>query len=145
MDGITGCVTTHPLADWAAFDAYLPPDPERTDGLVPVDWKEVAANMRAAKGCGDLGQASLRHGHTFMQLCDIRGYENLLLDMADGEPRLARLVDMLEGFNLALVHRYVQAGAEWLSYPEDLGMQAGPMISPGLFRKYIKPIYQRLI
>ena len=30
-------------------------------------------------------------------------------------------------------------------YPEDLGMQIGPMISPNLFRQYIKPSYQRLM
>jgi uroporphyrinogen decarboxylase len=145
MDGITGCVTTHPLADWAAFESYRLPDPERTDGLVPIDWKEVAGEMRAAKGRGEVAQASLRHGHTFMQLCDLRGYENLLFDMADGEPRLASLIDRLETFNLALVRRYIEAGAEWLSYPEDLGMQTGPMLSPQLFREYIKPTYQRLI
>jgi uroporphyrinogen decarboxylase len=145
LDGITGCVTTHPLEDWAAFDTYVPPDPERTDGLIPVDWEEVADDMRAARGRGEVAQASLRHGHTFMQLCDIRGYENLLLDMVDDEPLLARLIDMLELFNLGLVRRYLEAGAEWLSYPEDLGMQSGPMISPDLFRKYIKPTYQRLI
>ena len=144
-DGITGSVVEHPLADWAAFDAYAPPDPELTDGLVPVDWKRVAGKLREAKACGDLAVASLRHGHTFMQLCDIRGYVNLLLDMADGVPRLARLIEMLEAFNLALVNRYVAAGAEWMSFPEDLGMQSGPMVSPELFRAYVKPSYQRLI
>jgi hypothetical protein len=144
-DGITGCVTEHPLADWAAFDACAPPDPELTDGLVPVDWSRVADKLRAAKACGELAVASLRHGHTFMQLCDIRGYVNLLFDMADGEPRLARRSEMLEAFNLELVKRYVAAGAEWMSYPEDLGMQSGPMVSPDYFRAYVKPSYQRLI
>ena len=32
-----------------------------------------------------------------------------------------------------------------MSYPEDLGMQIGPMLSPDAFRKYIKPSYQRLM
>ncbi|MCA9443163.1 MAG: hypothetical protein KC964_20355, partial [Candidatus Omnitrophica bacterium] len=30
-------------------------------------------------------------------------------------------------------------------YPEDLGMQVGPMISPRFLKTYIKPCYQRLI
>ena len=52
---------------------------------------------------------------------------------------------MLEEFNLALVERYLAAGAEWMAYPEDLGMQVGPMLSPQHFRKYIQPSYQRLM
>lgn len=32
-----------------------------------------------------------------------------------------------------------------MGYAEDLGMQNGPMISPDHFRKFIKPIYKRLM
>ncbi len=144
-DGITGIVIEHPLADWAALATYRAPDPEHTDGLVPIDWAAVAAAMQAEKARGRLAQATLRHGHTFLQLCDLRGYRALMYDMADDEPRLWRLVAMLEEFNLAIVERFIAAGAEWLSYPDDLGMQTGPMISPAHFRRYIAPSYRRLM
>ncbi|MEI6578050.1 MAG: uroporphyrinogen decarboxylase family protein, partial [Eubacteriales bacterium] len=36
-------------------------------------------------------------------------------------------------------------GYDMIGYPEDLGMQVGPMISPELLRKYLKPSYQRLM
>ena len=65
--------------------------------------------------------------------------------MADGDPRLDRLIAMVENFNAAIVQRYIESGAEWMSYAEDLGMQTGPMISPAHFRHYIKPVYKRLI
>ena len=32
-----------------------------------------------------------------------------------------------------------------MEYPEDLGMQVGPMLSPEHFRKYIKPSYTKLM
>ena len=32
-----------------------------------------------------------------------------------------------------------------MSFPEDLGMQVGPMLSPNDFRKFIKPVYQKLM
>lgn len=144
-DGITGTVIEHPLADWAAFEGYRTPDPDRTDGLGPIDWAQVAREIREARAQGKLLQTGLRHGHTFLQLCDIRGYQALVFDMADDEPRLRRLLAMLEDFNLALVERYLAAGAEWMSYPEDLGMQVGPMLSPKHFRKYIQPSYRRLM
>jgi uroporphyrinogen decarboxylase len=144
-DGITGSVTQHPLADWSRLEMYAPPDPDRTDGLVPVDWGQTARDLAAAKQHGEIESAGLRHGHTFMRLCDLRGYEKLMFDMADGEPRLGRLVDMVETFNLAVVRRLLGAGAEWMSYPEDLGMQQGPMIPPDLFRTHILPSYRRLM
>jgi uroporphyrinogen decarboxylase len=144
-DGITGTVTHHPLADWAAFDTFQPPDPEKTDGLILTNWNEIAEEIRQKKEKSELIQAGLRHGHTFLQLCDIRGYQSLLYDMADDEPRLHQLIQILEDFNLALVKKYIQLGAEWMSYPEDLGMQMGPMLSPKQFREYIKPSYERLM
>ncbi len=144
-DGITGTVTRHPLADWADFERYLPPDPNVVSGLGPIDWKQVATNLQQARGEGRLAAASLPHGHTFLLLQSLRGYENLIYDMADDEPRLRDLIHMVESFNLALIRRYVDLGAEWIGYPEDLGMQNGPMISPAHFRRYIKPVYQRLM
>jgi uroporphyrinogen decarboxylase len=144
-DGITGTVTRHPLADWDDFEHYLPPDPDVVSGLGPIDWEQVATNMRRARKEGRLAAASLPHGHTFLLLQSLRGYENLIYDMADDEPRLHDLIHMVGSFNLALVRRYVDLGAEWIGYPEDLGMQVGPMISPAHFRRYIKPVYQRLM
>jgi len=144
-DGITGTVTGHPLADWAAFETYRPPDPRRLSGLGPIDWDQVAEDLHAARREGCLAAAGLPHGHTFLLLQSLRGYENLTYDMADGEPRLWALIEMVEAFNLYCVRRYIELGAEWISYPEDLGMQRGPMISPAHFRRYIQPSYRRLM
>lgn len=144
-DGIVGTVTKHPLESWDNFDGYTAPDASKDFRLGPADWERIAAEPREAKGIGRLANDSLQHGHTFQTLTDIRGYENLLLDMADDEPRLYKLIEMVERFNLAIVSRYIELGAEWFSFPEDLGMQSGPMLSPQQFRKYIKPSYQRLM
>jgi uroporphyrinogen decarboxylase len=145
QDGITGTVTGHPLADWANFAEYTPPDPATRTGLGPVDWDRVAKDLRQAREERRLAAAGLQHGHTFLRLLDLRGYENLLYDMADDEPRLWKLIERIEAFNLFCVRRYVELGAEWISYPEDLGMQRGPMLSQAHFRRYIKPTYQRLM
>ncbi len=145
LDGITGTVTGHPLADWAAFEGYQAPDPEVSDGLGPIDWREAAARIARSRAGGELAMCGLRHGHTYLQLCDLRGYQALTFDMADGEPRLLHLIGLLEEFNAAIIRRYLALGAEWLSYPEDLGMQNGPMLSPRHFRQYIRPSYQRLM
>jgi uroporphyrinogen decarboxylase len=144
-DGITGLVTRHPLADWSAFEYYIPPDPLFRMGVGRADWAETRAGLCRAVARGEPAIGGLRHGHTFLQLCDIRGYENLIYDMADGEPRLRRLISMVEDFNAQIVRCYLDAGAEIITYPEDLGMQTGPMLSPADFREYIEPSYGRLM
>lgn len=65
--------------------------------------------------------------------------------MTDEEPRLFRLIESVESFNLYIVKKYIDLGADIITYAEDLGMQVGPMLSPEHFRTYIKPTYQRLM
>ena len=145
-DGITGTVTGHPLSDWSAFQTtWKLPDPGTTDGLYTVDWDARKAAWAKAKDRGGMFRGTLRHGHTFLQLSDLRGYENLMFDMIDEEPLLFELIEQLEAFNLAIVHHFVDNGCASMAYPEDLGMQVAPMLSPAHFRKYIKPSYTRLM
>ena len=144
-DGITGTVTGHPLADWADYADFQMPDPEYFCGIGPLDWQAIARQVARDKAEGRFTTGGLRHGHTFLQLSDLRGYQNLLYDMADAEPLLPDLISRLEAFNLAIIRRCVDLDVDMLTYGEDLGMQNGPMLSPGLFRQYIKPSYQRLM
>lgn len=144
-DGITGAVTGHPLADWAALDDFQPPDPAVSDGLGRIDWDDIRRNLQIKREHDDLRKVELRHGHTFLRLQDLRGYQNLIFDMADNEPRLCELIAMVEAFNLELLRRYNEVGAEWIGFPDDLGMQVGPMISPRHLRQFIRPSYERLM
>ena len=144
-DGLTGAVVERALASWDAWDGFVPPDAGKEMGWAPIDWLRVAQGFQQAEAQGRLKRGSLRHGHTFLTLSYLRGYENLIYDMMDGEPRLLELIAMVEQFNLELVRRYVALGTEWMGYPEDLGMQIGPMLSPRQFRRYIMPSYRRLV
>ena len=143
--GILGTVIKRPLESWDDFDRYCPPDPDQTTHWGPINWQAEAEYIGPAISQTSLPNGEIGHNHTWLKLVDIRGYRNVLLDMADGEPRLFELIDMLEGFNAGLVRNYVRFGrVEWLGFAEDLGMQRGPMLSPAGFRRYIKPSYQRL-
>ncbi len=145
-DGITGTVKGHPLESWDAFGTtWNIPDPDKCDGLFFLDWEKQKKEWADIKAKGGSFIGGLRHGHTFLQLCDLRGYENLLIDMIEEEPLLDKLIEQLEAFNLAVVHHFVDNGCVYMGYAEDLGMQVGPMISPDLFKKYIKPTYKRLM
>ncbi|AQT67997.1 methylcobalamin:coenzyme M methyltransferase [Anaerohalosphaera lusitana] len=145
MDGIVGTVTEHPLADWGAFESFIMPDPAVTDGKVGVDWGEISSSIEKAKAAGEFTVGGLIHGHTFQRMVDLRGYEDLLFDMFDGHADLQRLIEMVERFNAEIVQRYVDLGVDMMCYAEDLGMQSGPMVSPEMFKKYIGPVYERLM
>lgn len=145
VDGIVGSVHVHPLADMSRYPGYRFPDPEKSTGLRAIDWAEFEAEVAAQKAQGLMTYGDLRHGHTFQQLCDIRGYVDALVDLSDEEPDTLELLDRLGQFNLAQIRHFLKADVDMIRIPEDLGMQTGPMICPVLFREYIKPIYQRML
>jgi hypothetical protein len=144
-EGIAAVSIRHPFADWSALDHFTPPPLPDLSEEEKKRPNLAAENRRQAMADGVLIQHGLPHGHTFLRLCDLRGYEALICDMADEEPRLWRLIEIVEAYNAALVRCALRRGAEWMGYPEDLGMQVGPMLSPEHLRKYIKPSYQRLM
>lgn len=144
-DGITGAVTQHPLKDWDAIQSFTPPDPAQTNGMAAIDWSAIKNKILNAKADGKHGVGSLEHGHAFLRLSYLRGYENLLFDMADGDKRLQRLIEMVESFSVGIVRRYIESGVAMMRYPEDLGMQLGPMLSPEHFKTYIKSIYEHVM
>jgi len=145
-DGIMGVVVEHPLAHWAALEHFSPPDPNRFNHYGPVDWDDPKTFANPSGFMKHLRAGEVGHGHTFLKLCDLRGYPQVLYDMVDEDPRLDRLIDMIEAFNMGLVRNFLDRfDAEWIGFAEDLGMQQGPMLSPDQFRRYIKPSYQRLM
>ena len=144
-DGITGSVTKYPLTDWDVLQNFTPPDPAKTNGMAAIDWTIIKDKILKAKEQGKYGVGSLEHGHAFLRLSYLREYENLLLDMADGEEKLWQLIEIVESFSLQIVQRYIDCGVAMMRYPEDLGMQLGPMLSPEHFKTYIEPVYEKLM
>lgn len=144
-EGIAAVPVQHPFADWSMLERYNPPPMPDLNEDEKKRPDLAVENRRKAIADGIVLSGGLHHGHTFLRLCNLRGYENLICDMADGEPRLWRLIEMVEAYNAAMVRTSLLRGAEWMDYPEDLGMQVGPMLSPEQLRTYIKPSYQRLM
>ena len=143
-DGILGTVTQHPLADISAWKEFPFPDAQSTTGITDIDWQAEKLRLQSVRAAGGLVSAGLRHGHTFLQMCDLRGYENFLFDMMDEEPYLHPFLEKLTAFNLAVIDRYMEIGTDVFQIPEDLGMQQGPMLSVQNFDEYILPCYKKL-
>ena len=67
------------------------------------------------------------------------------MDLSEEEEDTLDLLNRLGEFNLAQIRHFLKADVDMIRIPEDLGMQNGPMLSPAMFREYIKPIYQRML
>jgi len=143
--GLDSISVVHPLEDWAAFDAWVPPDPLTQSEFGGRDWEATKRGMEAQRKRGDLVHGGgLMHGFLYMRLYYLRGFENLMLDMATDDPRLHRLIKIIEDYNVAVVQKYLDLGAEYISEGEDLGNQHALPISPAAWRKCIKPTYEAM-
>jgi uroporphyrinogen decarboxylase len=85
------------------------------------------------------------HGFLFLRLTYLRGFENLMLDVATGAPELARLTDMVMGCSRGLVERWLALGVDVIELADDLGTQKAAAMSPAHFRRYLAPHYRSLV
>ena len=53
------------------------------------------------------------------------------------------LLGRIADYNLRVFERYLELGVDAIGFSEDLGSQRALMMSPGIFREFILPQYQR--
>lgn len=115
-------------------------DPSRLDNL-----KEQAKRYRQLGKCVVLGNTLT--GGIFGIAPRLRGYENFWKDLIQNPGLACATMDKLtelemEFFGLVLkeLGSYIDIVVEL----DDLGSQRGPLISPALYRKYVKPRHKKL-
>ena len=145
QNGITGTVVKHSLSNWDNLKTFIPPNPDYYNGWGEINWKDIESNILNQKVKGKFTQLGLRHGYLFLTMSYMRGYENLLLDMFDKDERLNILIDILEKFNSKTVSKFIGLDVDMIDFPEDLGSQKRLLVSPDMFRAYLKPVYMRLM
>ncbi|HUW34286.1 MAG TPA: uroporphyrinogen decarboxylase family protein [Planctomycetota bacterium] len=142
IDGAEGQVVEHPLADWGALKTFQPPDPLVQDERNPRDWAKLRQDYALRKQNGEL-----RWGwgeRLFDRLYALRGFENLMIDIATDDPRLTELIELLTDYELRLVKLWLETGVDVIGFHTDIGTQRALMISPAKFRKHIKPMFSRI-
>ncbi len=134
-----------PLRDWEALDGLVPPDPRTVDDMGnAMNWDANREALVRARENGGLATGGLPHGFMYMRLFYLRGFANLMMDIASRDPRLDRLVDLVAERNAWIVGAWLDAGAEMISAGDDLGMQTSLPMSPDDWRRYVKPGYWRI-
>jgi uroporphyrinogen decarboxylase len=142
VGGLEGQVVEHPLADWDALEGYSPPDPITQSERGGRDWPAARMHMQAAKDAGHLVMGDGER--LFDRLYFLRGFDNLMMDIATDDPRLTRLVDMLLDYETRLITPALEFGVDAVAFHTDIGAQRSLMISPEKFRKHIKPLFAQL-
>ena len=144
LPGIIGQVVGHPLEDWDALRDYQAPDPMLDDSGRPIDWDEVRRGLQQMRAHGKVATHGFDHGFLFMRLYYLRGFENLMIDVALRDERVEALIEMIVEFYERRLLRVLPMEPDKIDFADDLGMQKRLTISPALWRHYIKPAYARL-
>ncbi len=75
----------------------------------------------------------------------IRGFEELIMDLLDENELSVCLIDRIMAIRKKQVAAHVRAGVDVLMLGDDIGMQTGMMLSPDLWRSVFKPRMAELI
>jgi uroporphyrinogen decarboxylase len=137
--GAQSRIIKHPLKGITNLDDYAFPDPQAAGRFESVErrvktWQEEYAVV--ARGGGD---------GFFLQGWYLRGFEDLILDMHSNSRFVDQLFDQLLEFYLSEGKRLAELGADIYVVSDDVAMQTGPIISPGLWRRFVKPRLSNLI
>ncbi|MDR1192196.1 MAG: hypothetical protein LBK60_11150 [Verrucomicrobiales bacterium] len=126
------------LPEWDELDWFLADFPNPRE---PGSFDKVRASLPAAGGRYKLGMWwHLFHERLWM----IRGMENLMVDYFEEMERLKILGRRILEFNKAMVDQFAELGFDAFFSSDDLGHQAGLMMSPEVFQELYYPLYEEL-
>jgi uroporphyrinogen decarboxylase len=126
-----------PLADDPDLDGFDWPDPE-VPGLLAD-----AERLRAATGDDAFVVPNLGWA-LFERAWSLRGFEDLLFELAADPGYVGELLDRITDIRLVLIHRYIELGVDGGYFGDDYGSQVGLLFSPDTWRSLIKPRLARL-
>jgi uroporphyrinogen decarboxylase len=102
--------------------------------------------IREAHKAVDADRGALHPAHgwaLFERAWSLRGFEQLLLDMAEDPAYVAELLDRIAAIQLALIERFL--GSAWMAgISVTITAHSALIFSPGMWRKLIKPRLQLL-
>jgi uroporphyrinogen decarboxylase len=126
-----------PIATLDDLRAYQPPDPEAAHRL-----GDLPDLVRRYKG----RRAIIFHQRAaFMWSAYLNGLDNLLANLVL-EPQFCRaLMGMVLEVNLAVARRAMRAGADVIVLGDDYAHNAGPLMSPALFRSFLLPPLKTMV
>ena len=134
-EGYIGQMTGHPLDPLDRLSEYCVPDSSEDPGL--DDARRVAESRTDRYVC--VGWMTM-----YERMIGLCGFENLLYELACGNPAIPELRDRIVDYNVGLVEELLKLDPDGIYFADDWGTQKGLMISPGTWRELFLPAYQRM-
>jgi len=137
--GIAGHPLERPLDDWARLAGWAAPEPLATSGPEFETEREQARRHQE--------RFFLKSGwiNVFEVLIGVRRFEDVLMDIALDAPEIHELADRIVAYQKAVVTQLLARGVDAVQLADDFGSQEGPLMSPAMWRKFLKPRYAELI
>jgi len=132
-----GACFYHPLADWSNWSTYK---------LPPPNGDEEAEHIRNEI-------ATMGHEHyvlsrapvpIFQRMISIRGFDNVMVDLATGAKEGKLLLAALMEYQMEGLKAILRSQCDGVHVSDDWGSQTSLMISPELWRRIFKPVYARV-
>jgi uroporphyrinogen decarboxylase len=127
-----------PLADDAALDRYVPPDPNRP--ALYTEAERVVCNHKDEYWIVGVTPTTI-----FESAWALRGYERLMMDMAADEGKANRVLEIPFQYHTVVTQKLVRLGVDMIWLGDDVGGQKSMLMSPKMWRKYLKPRLAELI
>jgi uroporphyrinogen decarboxylase len=80
----------------------------------------------------------------FERAWSLRGMENLMMDMVQNPSFVHELLDLITDYNLALLDHMAGYALDGAYFGDDWGCQRGLLMSPDMWRTFIKPRIRRM-
>lgn len=124
-------VVSEVLLKEAGLSSYQFPAP-------PVEQvKDVTGKMlNNGRDTFKLGKIGMTY---FERAWSLRGMENLMMDMALNTPFAEELFGQIADYNMQIIDTAVQYDIDGFYFGDDYGQQTGLLISPDMWRRFIKP------
>ncbi len=131
-------IARHPLAgDMSGLDRYSIPDPK-------LDAQYDGFRIMKKRYGGEKWLVGSSQISIFEAAWYLRGLEQLLVDMALEPGYVHALMDKVMRFPLEAGRRHAELGADMVWFGDDVSSQQGMMISPEMWRTFLKPRYAAL-
>lgn len=114
------------------------------DLLEDYRWEGVAEEIARCKGNDQIVLSGLV-GDVFEPAWYLRGMEELLTDFYTDQAMAEACLDRIFRFKLEMVRKQVSAGVDVMIFGDDVGMQTGMMMSPDIWRTFLKPRLKELL
>jgi uroporphyrinogen decarboxylase len=125
-------IVGHPLAEENAVSSYQPPDPTRPELY-------AAAQQMIAEFKDQYWIVGVTVTTIFETAWALRGYEQMMIDMSLNPSLADTILEIPYRYHLTAALKLVELGVDMIWIGDDVGTQKRMLISPKMWRRFLKP------